>query len=186
MISGLKYVPDFIDASEQSDLIQIIDLLGSWSAELKRRTQHYGYKYDYTKKQINKDMFLGSIPWWLKKYTLSLVHEGFFESEPDQVIINEYMPGQGISRHVDCVPCFGDTIASLSLGSTCLMELENIKSSKKGSVMLAPGSLLVFSGEARYDWMHSIPARKEDSFKDETFVRERRVSLTFRTVKINE
>jgi alkylated DNA repair dioxygenase AlkB len=182
MIPGFKYIPNWIDKPEWSDLIQIIDLLGTWSSELKRRTQHYGYKYDYTKKQIDETMFIGKIPWWLKKYTLSLVHEGLFEKEPDQVIINEYNPGQGISRHIDCVPCFGNVIASLSLGSTCAMEFEHIKSSKKGSTILEPGSLLILSGEARYDWMHSIPARLEDKSGEDTLIRSRRVSLTFRTV----
>src|SRR6185295_19353893 len=100
------------------------------------------------------------------------------------VIVNEYEPGQGISRHVDCVPCFGDTIASLSLNSTCMMELEQPKTSRKGSIMLAPCSLLVLTGEARYDWMHSIPARKEDEHNFQKYPRQRRVSLTFRTVKM--
>ena len=38
--------------------------------------------------------------------------------------VNEYLPGQGIAQHVDCVPCFGGTVASLSLLSPCTMRLE--------------------------------------------------------------
>ena len=183
MITGLKYHSKYIDEEEQSDLIHIIDLK-EWSNALKRRTQHYGYRYDYTRKTIDSSLYIGKIPWWLRAYTLRFVHEGIFDKEPDQVIINEYTPGQGIARHVDCVPCFGGTVASLSLGSTCAMEFEHLKSSKKGSTILEPGSLLVLADEARYDWMHSIPARKEDPFNDEVLPRSRRISLTFRTVNL--
>lgn len=183
MINGLKYIPDFISEIEESNLISTIDLQ-QWSDYLKRRTQHYGYRYDYTKKKIDDTMCLGPIPGWLDVYAEKLLNEGFFEKKPDQVIINEYVPGKGIARHVDCVPCFGDAIASLSLGSTCAMDFEHLKTSKKGSTILGPRSLLVLTGEARYDWMHSIPARLDDFFEDDFLQRSRRVSLTFRTIKI--
>lgn len=185
MIQGLSYLPEFVTQTEQENLLSEIDKQ-TWLLDIRRRTQHYGYKYDYTRKLVDSSLFLGPIPNWLQPYTQRLVDQKIFEKLPDQIIINEYNPGQGISRHVDCVPCFGDTIASLSLNSTCMMELEQLKSSKKGTIMLAPLSLLVLTGEARHDWMHSIPARKEDTFNFEVFPRQRRVSLTFRTVKLNE
>jgi alkylated DNA repair dioxygenase AlkB len=178
MIAGLKYIPDFIDTQQQSDLIELIDTLGVWSDYLKRRTQHYGYKYDYTKRALDDSMKAPPIPWWLKQYTTRLVDDGIVTETPDQLIINEYLPGRGIGKHVDCVPCFGDTIVSLSLGSICSMEFEHLKSDKRGSMLLAPGSLLVIFGEARYDWTHSIPSR----LKDDDLVRSRRVSVTFRKV----
>lgn len=133
---------------------------------MKRRTQQYGYKYDYTKKKVDVSLYLGKIPDFISFISKRMMDISLFDKEPDQVIINEYLPGQGISRHVDCVPCFGATVASLSLSSTCAMEFEHLKSAKKGSMMLAPDSLLVLSDEARYDWMHSIPARKEDISKE--------------------
>jgi alkylated DNA repair dioxygenase AlkB len=39
----------------------------------------------------------------------------------DQLIINEYMPGQGINKHVDRIDIFENYICSLSLGSDCVM-----------------------------------------------------------------
>lgn len=182
MIVGLSYIPDFVSETEQEDLLSVIDA-APWRTDLKRRTQHYGYRYDYTKKSIDHSMSLGPLPVWLEYLTTKLVKESIFTQPIDQVIVNEYLPGQGISRHIDCVPCFGDTIASLSLGSTCSMEFEHIKSFKKGSILLASRSLLVLSDEARYDWMHSIPARKQDPYEDTVLERIRRVSLTFRTIK---
>lgn len=181
MISGLTYIADFISESEESDLTSTIDA-NSWLTDLKRRTQHYGYKYDYTKKSIDTSMSLGPLPSWLTLIVSKLILTNIM-TDVDQVIVNEYIPGQGISKHTDCVPCFGDTIASLSLGSTCAMELEHYQSGKKGTIMLAPRSLLVLSGEARYDWMHAIPARKQDVFQNSTLERSRRISLTFRTIK---
>ena len=180
MITGLTYIADFVSEQESTDLLTTIDSL-EWNLYLKRRTQHYGYTYDYTKKAIDISMSLGPLPTWLEPLTSEL-QESIFTQPIDQVIVNEYLPGQGISRHTDCVPCFGDTIASLSLGSTCAMDLEHFASGRKGSIMLAPKSLLVMSGEARYDWMHSSPARKQDYLGEELLPRSRRVSLTFRTI----
>ena len=45
-ISGLQYIPDFIARDEESALIANIDEQ-PWLNDLKRRVQHYGYKYDY-------------------------------------------------------------------------------------------------------------------------------------------
>jgi alkylated DNA repair dioxygenase AlkB len=63
-----------------------------------------------------------------------------------------------------------------------MMEFEHIKSHKKGSMMLGPLSLLVLSGEARYQWMHSIPARRSDKVGEDVLERGRRISLTFRNI----
>lgn len=43
---GLIYVPDFVSVAEQVKLLSAIDER-EWSQELKRRVQHYGYRYDY-------------------------------------------------------------------------------------------------------------------------------------------
>jgi alkylated DNA repair dioxygenase AlkB len=99
---------------------------------------------------------------------------------PDQVIINEYLPGQGISPHTDCIPCFGKTIASLSLGSPCVMDF--CKGIEKHSLMLERRSLLVLLDGARYEWQHGILARKTDKHDGQIINRTRRLSLTFRNV----
>lgn len=45
-IQGLKYVADFITQSEEAELLGALD--GEpWLADLKRRVQHYGYRYDH-------------------------------------------------------------------------------------------------------------------------------------------
>ena len=50
-------------------------------------------------------------------------------------------------------------------------------------VYLRPRGLVLFSGEARYNYLHSIATRKLDSVDGLLKFRHRRVSLTFRKVK---
>lgn len=183
-ISGLTYIPDFISAREQDFLLAQIDQQ-SWLTDLKRRVQHYGYKYDYKARAVGNDDYLGPLPDWLASFSKKLHDNGIFPSTPDQVIVNEYLPGQGISAHIDCVPCFADTIASLSLGSPCIMEFSDTQTSEKKSIVLEDRSLIILSGPARYKWQHAIPARKSDIVNGIKTERARRASLTFRNVILN-
>ncbi len=180
-ISGLTYIPDFISAHEQDLLLSQIDQQ-LWLTDLKRRVQHYGYKYDYKARTVGNDAYLGPLPDWLSEISTKLHNDGIFPSIPDQVIVNEYLPGQGISAHIDCVPCFADTIASLSLGSPCVMEFSNPKTGGKKSIVLEDRSLILLFGPARYEWQHAIPARKSDIINGIKTERARRVSLTFRNI----
>lgn len=182
-ISGLHYCSDYIDKTEQQKLLDIIDQQ-PWLTDLKRRVQHYGHKYDYKARVVTPELYLGQVPDWLMPLAMRLHHEGLFSAIPDQAIINEYQPGQGISAHIDCVPCFGSEIASLSLGSACVMEFTHVHHNKQTKV-LEPCSLFVLSGAARYEWQHCIPARKSDVIDGIKINRARRVSITFRKVILN-
>ncbi len=180
-ISGLTYIADFIDAATEAVLIQTIDTQ-PWITELKRRVQHYGWRYDYKARSVTNNLRIGVLPDWLQTYAVSLKQAGLFSEMPDQVIINDYQPGQGISAHIDCVPCFAVTIASLSLGSPCVMDFTQSKTGEKSSLLLEPRSLLVLSGDARYAWQHAIAGRKTDRYNGQIIERTRRISLTFRKV----
>ena len=178
-IPGLEYILDYISAPEHQKLIEIIDIQ-PWLNDLKRRVQHYGYKYDYKARAIDQSMYLGSLPDWLQGLADKLHQDGIFPDIPDQVIVNQYLPGQGISAHIDCVPCFGETIVSLSLGSAAMMQLTRPRTNERQEIYLEPCSLIALSGPARYDWQHAIPARKSDIIDGVKISRGRRVSLTFR------
>ncbi len=180
-ISGLRYLPDYIDKKTEDFLLQKID--GEpWLSDMKRRVQHYGYKYDYKARRITQDLQIGSIPDWLAGLCNMLYVNKIFAKIPDQVIINEYQAGQGITPHIDCVPCFGETIASISVYTPCVMEFTPIETGEKISQLLEPRSLVVLSGEARYKWQHAIPQRKTDIVNGQKIARGRRISLTFRTI----
>jgi alkylated DNA repair dioxygenase AlkB len=144
--------------------------------------QHYGWRYDYKARSVANDLRIGALPDWLQSYAVRLQQAGLFNKMPDQVIINEYQPGQGISAHIDCVPCFADTIASLSIGSPCVMDFAHSKTGEKSSLLLEPRSLLVLTSDARYLWKHAIVGRKTDKHQGHTIQRTRRLSLTFRKV----
>lgn len=178
---GAIYLPDFVTAKEESELVGALDT-GEWSAEMKRRVQHFGWRYDYRARAVTADAFLGALPGWLSPICARLESETTFGRLPDQMIANEYLPGQGISAHVDCVPCFADKVASLSLLSACEMRFRHRASGEKCALLLEPRALLILADEARYDWTHEIPARMADLVEGGKQPRQRRVSMTFRNV----
>ena len=179
---GLTYLENYISEDEAGRLVQEIDA-APWRTDLKRRVQHYGYRYDYKARQARREDYLGPLPELFQLLAERLTSEGHFQAVPDQVIVNEYQPGQGISAHIDCQPCFGETIASLSLLSACVMRFASQTHSEHMELQLQPASLLVLKGEARHIWTHAIPPRKTDLFEGQKHVRSRRISLTFRTMK---
>jgi len=180
---GARLIRDFVSEQAAGSLLAAIDS-SDWRADLKRRVQHYGWRYDYRERRVKNDMRLGPLPEWLLPAAEAVGDLPEFDRRPDQVIVNEYLPGQGISAHVDCEPCFGPAVASLSLGGQTEMVFRNRRSGERRPLMLAPLNLLILTGEARYDWTHEIPARKSDMIEGARQPRKRRVSLTFRTVTV--
>jgi len=180
-VPGLKYAAGYVTGSDEATLLAAVDA-EPWRGDLKRRVQHYGYRYDYTARTVDPSMYLGPLPAWAQPLVSRLVADGHMPATPDQLIVNEYEPGQGINAHVDCVPCFGPVVCSVSLGSQCVMELSPFEGGDAEPLLLERGSLLVLAGEARYKWRHGIRGRKTDSVGEQVLARGRRVSLTFRTV----
>ncbi|WHI52922.1 alpha-ketoglutarate-dependent dioxygenase AlkB [Microbulbifer sp. MLAF003] len=180
MIHGLTHIEEFISKEEEQFLLDSLDN-EVWLTSLKRRVQHYGYRYDYKARFVDSSLYLGALPEWSAKI-LSRLHAKEFISETfDQLIVNEYEPGQGISAHIDCVPCFKETIVSLSIGSQAEMVFGN-KQVEKQTILLNPRSVVILQKDARYKWTHSIPNRKSDLINGQRVQRSRRVSLTFRQV----
>ena len=178
---GMSYDPHFLATPAQSELLAAIDGR-EWSLELKRRVQHYGYQYNYSIRQIDKTMSLGPLPAFVCGVLDKLRAHRAVARAFDQLIVNEYLPGQGIAPHIDGESCFGDCIAVISLGWSYEMEFQDPGSRSVAALTLVPGSLLVLSGPARYEWTHQIRPR----LKDHGVPRRRRVSLTFRQVLLGE
>jgi alkylated DNA repair dioxygenase AlkB len=184
-VPGLVYVPDFLTVAEETDLLAVIDA-APWRADLKRRVQHYGYRYDYKSRTVDRSMYLGELPLWATALDTRLRERKLVERPSDQVIVNEYEPGQGISAHVDCEPCFDGIIVTISLGSPCVMNFAHREEGTVVPVLLAARSVAIMTGESRYQWTHCIPGRKSDTFAGSSFQRSRRLSLTFRKVILSE
>lgn len=177
---GLIYVENFVDEHEERTLITEIDHM-KWSNELKRRVQHYGYKYDYKDKAIGPK--IGELPSFCDLVIKRMDEESLLFNQPDQLIINEYLPGQGIAPHVDRVQWFDDNIFCLSLGSNYTMVFKHLDSTLTATVLLERRSVVLMTKQSRYRWLHSIQPKKTDEFNGEKWNRERRLSMTFRKVK---
>lgn len=180
-LAGFQYIKNFINPEEEKSLVHVIDK-NEWLQDLKRRVQHYGYKYNYKSRRINHSMYLGKLPDWMGFIIERMISKKILEHRPNQAIINEYLPGQGITPHIDCQSCFGNIIISLSLNSSCVMNFESNINGDKQSLLLAPRSLIILKNESRYKWKHSIPSRKSDRWNDQKLLRDRRISITFRNV----
>ena len=183
LVPGLQFLDDFLSPEEQKTCIQRVDAaVDEWRNDLSRRVQHYGWRYDYKARAITPDMHIGTLPDWLATLAQRLYAEtGLFNKVPEQVIVNEYMPGQGIAMHIDN-PGFGPTVCMVSLLDDWEMDFaENWKD--KEPALLKRGSCVLLTGPARTEWQHGIAPRKSDGFSIDRRPRQRRISLTFRTVE---
>src|SRR5579885_744389 len=179
---GLVFIPNFVSLDDEHDIIEVLDDpgFGLWSTELSRRVQHFGYRYNYKLRALSAADRTVDLPEPLRWLAEDLVTMHYFPTIPDQVIANEYEPGQGISPHVDRETCFGPVVASLSLGSDSVMDFRS-PAGEVGSLLLQSRSMVILSEDARYLWRHGIAGRKRDKIAGFEFSRERRVSLTFRS-----
>lgn len=166
-VPGLILIPDYITEEEETDLVNNIDKC-KWNTDLKRRTQQYGFKYNYQSR--NALEFADPIPMWVKHIQPFKV---------DQVIINEYNKGQGICAHVDNVDQFGDYVASISLLSDSKFEFTRLEDNKKVILNIPKRSIFIMTHDSRYTWTHCLPAKKS------SLVSDRRISVTYRHMRIN-
>jgi len=176
---GLILIQDWLTLDESNALLAAIDA-EPWLDDLNRRVQQYGWKYDYTLRDLSPDQYLGPIPDVFGHVVDRLAHVPEFGVAAEQLIVNEYCPGQGIAPHVDRL-AFGDVVASVSLGDQWPMEFRSPRA-QTIEVFLPIGGLLLMTEESRFDWSHSIRPRKSDRIDGRRVPRARRVSVTFRTI----
>lgn len=182
-INGLLYTPNYITTGEHDDLVGAIDA-HPWRLDLARRTQQYGYLYEHKAKTADLSVRLGDLPDWLQELAERMQSDGIVSYLPDQAIINEYEPGQGIGAHIDSAEHWGEVVTSLSLCSAAVMELT--RETACVSVLLEPRSLIVFRGESRYKWRHGMARRLQDTTDGNTIPRSRRLSITMRQAKLTK
>ncbi|KAL5285706.1 ALKBH8.2 family protein [Megaselia abdita] len=189
--SGLVILKDFVDGEEEILLLKSVEFSENEENQtLKHRSvKHFGYEFMYGTNNVDPENPLDKkIPkecdfLWKRLKEKSLPMEWEF---PDQMTVNEYLPGQGIPPHVDTHSAFLDPIVSLSLQSDIVMEFR--KGNMKAEILVPKRSLLLMTGEARYDWTHGITPRHMDVILTEnrtltTANRSKRTSLTFRRLR---
>ena len=68
--------------------------------------------------------------------------------------------------HIDR-QCFGDTVATVSLGDTWQMDFRPLGAERSATehMALAPGSALILAGDARHRWLHGIAKRRRERLR---------------------
>lgn len=176
---GLVYVRDWLTVVDQNEIVQEIDAQ-PFGAQIARRVQHYGFRYDYFEASVQATGSAPPIPPKMQVLAARLVDDGYFVKAPNQVIVNEYLKDQGIGAHIDRIS-FGPEVATVSLLEAWPMTFRS-RDGQAMDVLLEVGSLAVMTGPTRYEWTHQIKPRKFDAHTGIKVERVRRLSLTFRTV----
>ncbi len=183
-VRGLFYLPD-LEINGRAIIAELDKQ--AWKPVTQsvqsRKVQHYGFSYDYASGKVGTAC--EDIPPCVMGLRRMLVEfctgTGLADAhyEPNQCIVNDYQPGQGISKHVDAAG-YGPVIGCFTLGSGAVMTFR-----RKGivdDVYVNADSLYVMTGDARYQWTHEMASRKSDKVNGERVKRGRRVSITFRSV----
>jgi len=188
-IPGLYIFENFIDDIEEEILTRGANT-GKWDAvgynsEKSRRIQHFGYKYNYRSRNVGKDDYLGSLPKWSESVETKIMEipivKQLQSNRPNQLIVNEYKPGQGIAWHTDA-KSFDEPIITLSTGGSCIFEMKDPETSSIIELFLKPKTLIVMTNDSRWTWQHRIPQRGVDRYNNEDHIRHTRISFTYRWV----
>ena len=177
--AGARILPDFITPAEEERILQRISQ-APWMTELRRRVQHYGYRYSYG--GASRPEPAAPFPRWADAMADRL-RPHFAGTSPTQCIVNEYRSGQGIDMHADHAD-FGPFVASLSLAADWPMRFRprSVRPYARHGLpgdevaVLPRRSALVLAGAARSAWMHGIN-RADTAGEAAT-----RLSVTFRTL----
>ncbi|XP_016579617.1 alpha-ketoglutarate-dependent dioxygenase alkB homolog 6 isoform X4 [Capsicum annuum] len=112
------YIPDFITDSQHDQLLNTIydAPISKWKSLKNRRLQNWGGVVH------EKGLIAQDLPPWLTRITRRINEKsGLFPSSINHVLINEYLPNQGIMPHQDG-PAYYPVVAILSLGSPVVID----------------------------------------------------------------
>jgi len=175
-IRGLACVRNYISASEEADLLDMIDAR-PWVNVQKRSSQYYGPGLSGSR--------LSGLPGWALALAERLRYDGFTREWFDECTVDELLPGQGLGQHTDSALSYGETVISLTLGAPLVMEFRHTSGRLKVPVLVPPRSLLVLNNAARYKWRHGVTARKADWYDGLEVRRGRHVAVTFRQTLVD-
>ena len=176
-LRGLCYIADYLTPVTEALLLEAADA-HEWQMFVDHGVQVCGYHYNHGKREAYQ---IGQLPVWAAELARRLWREGIAPDLPNQLVVNDYPIGRGIFPHID-PDAFGDVVISVSLGSSCVMRFSPVGSGVAEEHFLERRSVIVLSGDARWNWTHEIPARAVDHWGTDERPRSRRVSLTYRFV----
>nr|XP_022903801.1 alpha-ketoglutarate-dependent dioxygenase alkB homolog 6 [Onthophagus taurus] len=190
------YIPNFITHDEEQEILKKVYEVPKpkWTYLKNRRLQDYGGI------PHRNGMIVDKIPSWLDVYLDRVSKLNVFNGQrANHVLINEYLPGQGIMPHLDG-SLFYPTITTITCGSHGILEfLDDYYGSRIPicSLLLERYSLVILQGEMYGKYLHCINEVEEDVITEEVvnlkkcgeifsvgqkLKRETRVSLTIRNV----
>lgn len=194
VIPGLIYIDEYISKDEETALVNAVHSYPrAWKTLNNRTLQNWGGLPHI------KGMLPTALPAFLHPLLEQLTGDKIFSagSPPNHVLVNRYLPGQGIDAHVDG-PAYHPIAAIVSLCTPILMHFyernqssEAIPSEPLCSLLLRPRSLLIMSGDAYSHVYHAILSQEIDHIDDlvlnsrsdergSTIKRQERMSLTIR------
>jgi len=177
-INGFTLIENYLIPEEEQNLITQINNQ-KWVVDYQRRLQYYNYRNELIKPYALIPI-PNPIPDFLNKIIDKMINDKIITNRPDQIIINEYKPGDGLKPHFDRKDYFSNEIVGVSLGSTTTLEFSN--GSDKSNVFLPRRSLYILKDDARYLWKHGIVPKKYDVVNGIKVTRQTRISITFRNV----
>lgn len=145
-VPGLFLYTDFIDEAKEEQLLNEIDNQ-TWIVDYLRRLQYYGYRNELDK-PYDLIKFPVAMPPLIEQLSHEIVDKGIVLLQPDQVIINEYVPGEGIKPHIDRA-YYENQICGVNLGSSCIMRFIRGANLEVIDVEIPRRSLYVMQDDAR-------------------------------------
>eukprot|EP00051_Salpingoeca_urceolata_P008734 m.108420 g.108420 ORF g.108420 m.108420 type:complete len:236 (-) comp15913_c2_seq2:139-846(-) len=157
------YIPNFVDDTQAALLWRRIYEAPKpkWTTLARRRLQSWGGHTDH------RGLIPQPLPPWLTPLMQRIDQMGaFFGEASNHVLVNEYLPGQGIMPHEDG-PLFTPAIATVTLGSHCVLQFFRKDSREQPfcSLLLEPRSLVVIQDDM-YGHLHGIAEVKTDILDD--------------------
>jgi DNA oxidative demethylase len=158
-LAGLAVSEDLIIPDEERRLIAAIDALElhpfrfqGWLG--KRLTTSFGWRYDFDDASFTPGAPLPD--WLLPLRDKAADFAGIARGNLEHALVTRYDPGAGIGWHKDR-PVF-EHVIGVSLGAAATLRFRRRRPDgfDRFAVPLAPRSVYHLTGEARYQWEHSI------------------------------
>uniref|UniRef100_A0A0N4ZT02 Fe2OG dioxygenase domain-containing protein n=1 Tax=Parastrongyloides trichosuri TaxID=131310 RepID=A0A0N4ZT02_PARTI len=200
----IRYIPNFISEEEEEYLLHLVNNAPTpkWDYLSHRRLQMYGGIINKKKILIPDEGIPQGFDYIIDKI-MSLKNSFEKDKRPNHLLVNEYLPGQGIMPHTDG-DAYNPLVATVSLGSPTMLDFHKaldkecvLPFEKRyiGSMYLEPRSLIMLSNDIYSNHCHSIAEREEDIITNKVFnldkiegkvddviKRGTRISLTYRHV----
>ncbi|XP_011178335.1 alpha-ketoglutarate-dependent dioxygenase alkB homolog 6 [Zeugodacus cucurbitae] len=187
--SSAIYIPNFITSEEEKQILSQISRTPKpkWTQLLNRRLINYGGV------PHPNGMIAEEIPDWLQVYMEKINNLNILRSrKANHVLVNEYLPGQGIMPHTDG-PLFHPIISTISCGSYTVLNFferevakldgyqahlkrnkndaeppqqECLKREINFKILLEPRSLLILKDQLYNNYLHGIDEFKQDILCD--------------------